>query len=178
MLATERFDLWRPRASDLDGLCALIADAETRRFLGPALPERQPQFDRLMRNAGSWALYGYGTFMVRERGLPDIVASCGVFHSLRGYGPQIGMDDVPEGGWIVRADWQGRGVAREVMDAVLAWFDRTHGPRRIACMIEDGNAASERLAARLGFVRYGRHEIIDGGEAVTLHLFERPGRGP
>jgi RimJ/RimL family protein N-acetyltransferase len=169
LLTTDRFDLWRPVASDLPQLCALIDDEETRRYLGPASAEKQPQFDRLMRNAGSWALYGYGTFMVRPHGADSIIAACGVFHSWRGFGHDVGMDDVPEAGWIVRRDWWGKRLAGEVMEAVLGWFDRAHGPKRIACMIEEGNAASERVAAALGFARYGAHVSDD----TKLMLFER-----
>ncbi|MGF7153999.1 GNAT family N-acetyltransferase [Novosphingobium gossypii] len=172
VLTTERFTLSRPAAADLTHLCALIDDEETRRYLGPASAEKQPQFDRLMRNAGSWALYGYGMFMVRPHGEDGIVASCGVFHSWRGFGPESGMDDVPEAGWIVRRDWWGQGVAGEVMQAALAWFDREHGPRRIACMIEEGNTASERLAARLGFVRYGSHMAEDVSPPVRINLYQ------
>lgn len=173
VLSTDRFTLSLPVAADLPQLCALIADEETRRYLGPASPEKQPQFDRLLRNAGSWALYGYGTFMVRPHGQNEIVASCGVFHTWRGFGPEAGMDDVPEAGWIVHRDWWGKGVAGEVMQAVLAWFDREHGPRRIACMIEEGNTASERVAARLGFVRYGGYEAQDERGSALLNLYER-----
>lgn len=58
------------------------------------------------------------------------------------------------------------------MQAALGWFDETHGPRRIACMIEEGNTASERLAAALGFVRYGRREPEAAG-GPGLNLYER-----
>ncbi|MET0587989.1 MAG: GNAT family N-acetyltransferase [Novosphingobium sp.] len=169
VLTTERFDLRPPARGDLDGLIALIADEETRRFLGPATADVKSQGERLLRNAGSWALYGYGTFMVRRHGEEQIIGSCGVFHSWRGFGQ--GMDDVPEAGWIIHRDAWGQGVAVEVMRAVLGWFDEAHGPRRIACMIEDGHTGSERVAAKLGFVRYGRQEPEDG--AAALNLFER-----
>ena len=35
VLTTERFELRPPAVGDLDGLIELIADEETRRFLGP-----------------------------------------------------------------------------------------------------------------------------------------------
>lgn len=173
MLTTRRFELYRPAPGDLPGLCRLIADEETRRFLGPADPAPQAQFERLLRNAGSWALYGYGSFMVRVRGETEIIASAGIFRSYRGYGEALGLDDMPEAGWIVRADHCGQGIASEVMDAVLAWFDEAHGPRRIACMIEEGNSASQRLAARLGFAHYADHEVADGPVPAVLGLYER-----
>lgn len=169
VLTTGRFKLLPPVAADLPDLIELIAHEETRRFLGPVSADAKSQADRLLRNAGSWALFGYGVFMVRRRGEAQIIGSCGVFHSWRGFGQ--GMDDVPEAGWIIHRDAWGQGVAGEVMHAALEWFDIAHGPRRIACMIEDGNTASERIAAKLGFVRYGRHEPDDG--TAALNLFER-----
>ena len=167
VLRTARFELWQPRVGDVPGLVELIAAEETRRFLGPADPSARAQFEKLLKNAGCWALYGYGTFHVRRPGDDAIVASCGVFHSLRGFGQ--GMDDVAEAGWIVHRDHWGQGVAGEVMRAALAWFDAVHGPRRIAAMIEDGHAASLRVAASLGFVPYGRQDDED----ATLILLER-----
>jgi hypothetical protein len=42
----------------------------------------------------------------------------------------------------------------------------------VACMIEQGHSASDRLARTLGFVPYGRHEAEDG---AVLVLYERGG---
>lgn len=172
LLITERFELWQPAASDLADLVRLIEGEDMTRFLGPARADAFSQFERLTRNAGSWALYGYGTFYVRRRGEAQIIGNCGVFHSWRGFGK--GMDDMPEAGWIVRQDCWGQGVAGEVMRAALAWFDETHGQRRIACMIEEGNVASEALASALGFARYARH--APESEGRPLNLFERAQR--
>ena len=44
------------------------------------------------------------------------------------------------------------------MRAVLPWFDEVHGAQRVACMIEEGHAVSERLALQLGFAEYARHQ--------------------
>ena len=170
VLTTDRFELWKPAAGDLDDLVHLLAGEDMTRFLGPARPTVLSQSERLLRNAGSWALYDHGIFYVRPRGESGIIGSCGVFHSWRGFGK--GMDDVAEAGWIVRQDWWGKGVAGEVMRAVIPWFDDTQGCQRIACMIEAGNTASERLAAALGFVWYDSHEPEDG-ERTVINLFER-----
>ncbi|KHK89672.1 GNAT family N-acetyltransferase [Novosphingobium malaysiense] len=169
-LKTERFELWKPVSGDLQDLVRLLEGEDMTRFLGPARPDPMSQFERLLRNAGSWMLYGYGVFYVRCPGEPQIVASCGVFRSWRGFGK--GMDDVAEAGWIVRQDWWGRGVAGEIMRTVLPWFDETWGKQRVACMIEDGNTASERLADALGFVRYDSHRE-ETGERTVLNLYER-----
>lgn len=168
VLTTDRFELWRPQLGDLPELYALTADDETRRFLGSFVPSEMDSFNRLHRNAGSWALHGYGTFMVRSKGEAEIIGNCGVFRSHRGFGPEYRIDDVPEAGWIVRRDWWGKGVAGEVMAVALAWFDAAHGRQRVACMIEEGHAASDKVAQRLGFVRYGTHQG-ESGPAVVLY---------
>ena len=96
------------------------------------------------------------------------IGNVGVFHSLRGLGEDF--DDMPEAGWVLRADKVGQGLAREAMTAALAWFEREHGRQRIVCMISPGNAPSIGLAERLGFVRMREARLPDG-EAVRL--FER-----
>ena len=169
LLVTERLDLRPPVRGDLPGLVELVAHEETRRFLGPLAPDTRNQADRMLRNAGCWSLYGYGSFVVRRKDEDRIIGTCGIFHSWRGFGQ--GMDDVPEAGWIIHREAWGQGLAGEAMRAIIGWFDKAHGPQRIACMIEDGNAASERVAARLGFLHYGRHEPEDG--SAPLNLYER-----
>ena len=168
LLTTTRLELWQPQVGDLADLYALTLDDETRCFLGSFAPSEMDAFARLHRNAGSWALHGYGTFMVRMRGSERIIANCGVFRSHRGFGAALGLDDVPEAGWIVHKDHWGAGVAREAMDAALAWFDKVHGHQRVACMIEEGHGASDALAGKLGFVRYGVHQP-EGGARLVLY---------
>jgi len=170
LLETARLELWQPQPGDLPDLFELTRAEETRRFLGTFVPSEMDAFNRLLRNAGSWALYGYGTFALRLKGTSRIVGTCGVFRSFRGFGAAQGMDDVPEAGWIVHQDHWGQGIAREAMAAVLGWFDQTHGRQRIACMIEQGHDVSDRLARTLGFVKYGSSQQHD--EAI-LTLYER-----
>ena len=154
VLVTERLELWRPQATDRAGLRALIEPGEVRRFLGGMDPDDHDVFMRLLRNAGSWALYGYGTFTVRERGRSEIVGNCGVFHSWRGFGR--GLDDIAEAGWIVGKGAWGKGYAREAMEAALGWFERELGAQPTLCMIEQGHRASEAVAAKLGYVAFER----------------------
>ena len=165
-LQTERLELWKPVADDLGAMFDIIAHEQTRRFLGPV--ERADHFLRFSRNAGSWLLYGYGGFMVRRRGSPELIGNCGVFHSWRGLGEDF--DDAPEAGWILRHDQVGQGLGFEAMSAALDWFDRSHGPRRVVCMVVAQNAPSIALAAKLGFTPM-RDAVLPDGDAVRL--FER-----
>lgn len=167
VLTTERLELWRPAAQDFRQLHAMMQSEETRRFLGSWEPSEADIFARLLRNAGSWELYGYGTFMVRAKGDPQIIGNCGIFHSWRGLGEDF--DNMPEAGWIMAEGQVGKGIAGEAMRAAYAWFDRVHGPCRSVCMIEPGNAPSIRMAEKLGFTRMREAEL--GG--APLVLFER-----
>ena len=172
LIATDRLELWPPAAADFAQIHTLTLGDEMRRFLGNHTPNEADSFSRLMRNAGSWALYGYGSFMVRRRGSTQIIGNCGIFRSLRGFGK--GLDDAPEAGWIIHRDAWGEGLAKEAMRAALAWFDAAHGPQRIACMIEEDNEVSVSVASALGFVRYDRHVLEDG---ATVYLYERIASG-
>jgi len=176
LLTTSRYELWRPRGpEDVEGLYRLVDDEETRRFLGPARAEPRDQWERLMRNAGSWSLYGYGVFHVRPHGSDEIAGSIGVFHSWRGLDPR--MDQQPEAGWVVRRDFWGQGVASEVMAAVLPWFETTHGAQRIVAMIQHGNVASERLAAQLGFTAFAEHTDPDDKQLTFYERQKTPSTG-
>ena len=168
VLTTDRLELWKPLPGDHDGINAINTDPRTLPFLGTWSPSPADTFARLCRSACSWALYGYGAFIVRRRGQPQIIGSCGIFHSWRGFAH--GLDDVPEAGWIIHPDHWGQGYAGEAMRAVMPWFDAAHGPQRIACMIDAGHAVSERLALQLGFIEYARHQ--QAGEKQVV-LYER-----
>ena len=167
LVTTERLELRVPARSDLWAMQAIVADPATHRFLGPE-QTRADHYERFCRNAGSWLLYGYGSFMLRERGGGELIGNAGVFHSFRGLGRDF--DDSPEAGWILRADRVGQGLAHEAMTAALAWFEREHGRRRIVCMIALGNESSLSLAARLGFEPMRDAKQPEG---ETVRLFER-----
>lgn len=167
-ISTERLDLWRPAARDHVELIKLLADDEVRRHLGSRPTGAVEEFNRLCRNAGSWALFGYGIFTCRARGGDEVLGICGVFHSWRGFGK--GLDDTPEIGWIFARKTWGQGIASEAARASLAWFDAAFPGRRVGCMINDTNLPSLAVAAKLGFVRYG--EEVDN--ETTLILLERP----
>ena len=92
-LVTERLELWLPRGSDLREMLAIVSVPRTSRYLGPADGPAE-HFTRFCRNAGSWLLYGYGSFILRLRGEPEVIGNCGIFHSWRGLGEDF--DDQPE----------------------------------------------------------------------------------
>ena len=167
-LLTERLELWKPQVADLHPMFEIVTHEETRRYLG-GHSTLTDHFMRFTRNAGSWQLYGYGMLMVRRRGGDGtLLGNCGIFHSIRGLGDDF--DDRPEAGWILSADSAGQGYAEEAMRAILSWFDDAFGSE-LMCMISMGNAASVRLAGKLGFAILREAKMPDG---KAVNLYRRP----
>ena len=59
---------------------------------------------------------------------------------------------LPKAGWVISPNWAGRGYATEAMRAVYAWFDAAMPGSNSFCMITPENAASIKVAERLGYV--------------------------
>lgn len=165
MIDTERLHLRPWRLDEFETFHALTESAAMRRFLGPEPPSREESFNRMIRNAGHWSLFGFGPLGLFDRETGSAVGSAALFRSLRGFGDDF--DRFPEAGWIVAERFWGRGYATEAMQAILAWFESEHGGGRTVAMISGGHSASERIAAKLGYARTREAEYK--GEPVGLY---------
>ena len=166
-LISARLTLRPPQLGDEAHLLAMITPEETRRFLGAFQPTKSDSFARHVRNAGGWALFGYSNFMAFETVTGDFVGSPGLFQFDRELGPHF--DGCPEAGWIIALEKAGRGYATEAMTAIHDWFDATHGRQRTVCVISPDNMASHRVAAKLGYTKFGESVL----ENDTVELLER-----
>lgn len=164
IVETERLLLCPPVIGDFENLHALTAAPEMREHLA-GFASVEDSYKRLLGNLGGWATFGFGTFSVREKSTDLYVGNCGLFRMMRGLGREF--DDHPEAGWIIAHSRWGQGYATEAMTAALAWFARAHGIGRTNCMIAPGNIASQRIAAKLGYIptRMAEHR----GEPVQLY---------
>ncbi len=170
VLSTERLTLTPVAVGDMDDLTALWADADfTRHIMGRGLSEEEVWF-RLLRDVGHWQVKGYGNWSIRETATGAYVGSVGVLDYRRDMTPPF---DAPELGWGVAPAFQGRSMAREALQAALGWTDQHRSEPRTVCMISPDNAASIRLAERVGYRPYGHADYK--GSVVTL--FERPKGG-
>jgi len=168
LLETRRL-LLRPLVID-DFEAYHAAVGEPPASAGPdAKPSREDSFKRLLANIACWNLFGFGTFAVIDRGTARLIGGCGLFRMERDVEPPL--DGSPEAGWGIDRQFHGQGYAHEAMTAALEWFDRTAGEPRSICMIDDGNLASEKLAAKLGYATCatGRYKDV----AVTIYARER-----
>ena len=153
ILTTERLVL-RPHVhADFEACYALWSDPRTVRFIGGVPATAQDAWFRLQRYGGMWALQGYGFWAVTDRASGAYVGNAGLMEAMRGV---EGLDGVPEAGWVLGPEIGGRGLATEAMRAVLGWADAHLEDGRTACIIDPDNAASLRVADKLGYREVGR----------------------
>jgi RimJ/RimL family protein N-acetyltransferase len=69
---------------------------------------------------------------------------------------KAGFHRLPEIGFILGADYWGRGLAREAVTAVIAHVFDERGVQRIEADVDPRNEPSLRLLQRLGFEERGR----------------------
>lgn len=145
-LETERLILRPPGEADLDGFAALYADAETSKYIGGPEP-RILAWRRLMSHAGSWALRGYAMFAVIRREDQAWLGFLGPWKPDGWPGNEIG--------WGFAKSAHGRGYALEGATAAMDWAFDALGWEDVIHTINVHNAASIRLAERLGSRRLG-----------------------
>lgn len=170
VLTTARLTLKPVTAEDFDDQLALWGDADfTRYVMGRSLGAEEV-WTRTLRDIGHWAVLGYGNWSMRMNDGGAYVGSVGVLDYRRELKPPF---NAPELGWGVGSAFQGLGLAREGLEAVLTWVDTELKAARTVCMIGLENAASFKLAERVGYRPYG--EALYHGNTVTL--LERPNGG-
>jgi RimJ/RimL family protein N-acetyltransferase len=140
VIETERL-LLRPLArADVDEFVALHADPEVARFVRRF--ERPEAEDRLRLVEREWAERGHGMLAVLDRLSGRFLGRVGLK-----YWPQL---DETEVGWVLRRDAWGQGYATEAARACLDWGFGNLAIPYLTAMIHPDNAASIRVARRLG----------------------------
>jgi RimJ/RimL family protein N-acetyltransferase len=137
------------RLDDLGEYAGLWGDPEVIKFLGGRPFTAEETWHRMLRNAGHWALMGYGYWIVRERVTERFVGEIGMANLRRQLEPALGED--PEAGWVLAPWCHGRGFATEAVLGVLRWGATALAAERVVCIIRSDHHASLRVAAKCGF---------------------------
>ncbi|HEY3265240.1 MAG TPA: GNAT family N-acetyltransferase [Actinomycetota bacterium] len=142
-ILTERL-LLRPFVPDDDDAMALVFDdGELLRFWGPPL-DRDAVRERIASNRARFEADDFARWAIVLWASGELVGDAGLTRT-----DVEGVEEV-ELGWVVRRDHGGRGIATE---AGGAWRDHAFGRLgldRIVSMISPENAASRRVAEKLG----------------------------
>jgi RimJ/RimL family protein N-acetyltransferase len=118
-----------------------------------------------------WRAHGFGPWAIRD--LRDDGFLGGAELRFAGAGIEGITQDEVEAGWWVTRERRNQGIASEAMQAAIGdLWDRTDA-ESVTAYIEDGdNAASRRLAVKLGFVARGQGRGRSG-EPMTVYELRR-----
>lgn len=150
---------------DLDGIASLFGDAEALVLWGGPL-DRDGARDWIERNMARYDTHGIGRCAIVLRETGELVGDCGLIPTV------VEGADVVELGWVVRRSHWGLGIATE---AGAAWRDfgfEVLGLERIVSMIVEANAASRRVAEKLGFTV--ERVATWGGLSHLMYVLTRP----
>jgi RimJ/RimL family protein N-acetyltransferase len=167
MLETERLVLAPPSLTDFEDSYAMSSDPDVAQFIGAKPATRESAWTMLLRSIGHWSVFGYGIFTVREKENGRFVGEVGLAHFSRGLGELF--DPFPEAAWVLATSSHGKGFATEAVVAAHDWMMRQHRPIRTVCIIHPDNAASVRIATKLGYTSCGHAEYRDASPI----MFER-----
>lgn len=151
---TARLVLRKYGRRDQDFLHRMVADPETFHFSHRGAMSSEESWSLLLRHLGHWQLFGYGVFAILDKTTGEFLGETGVCDFRRSLGADF--DFFPEITWSIVPAAQGRGYATEAAAAALEWLEREHRRKRTVCLIHEGNAASIRVADRLGYQPFER----------------------
>jgi len=164
VIETERLRLRPHRLSDKDTHIAMWADDRVTRFIGGEPRAPDVSWGKFLGSAGLWPVMGFGYWVFADKATDALIGQGGLSYFCRGI-PEL--EGLPEAGWAFDADHWGAGLATEAMTAILGWADANLDAPEIRCIIDPGNAASEKVGMKLGFQRIGDSDALD--HVVTIY---------
>lgn len=151
-LETERLRLRLPEERDLDALARMHADEPTMRYMGGTL-DRAQTWRSIAMFLGHWQIRGYGLFAVEDRADGTLLGRVGFIRPEGWPGFEIG--------WLIGVEYQGRGYATEAATAALDWCFEQLEENHVISLIHPDNAASIRVAEKLGERPEGETRVRD-----------------
>ncbi len=114
---------------------------------------------------GHWHVRGHGMWLIEVRDTQRLVGHAGLPHWFGSAGMEVGYALHPSA-------W-GEGFATEACRAVLGYAHHTMGARDVLSVIHPENAASMRVAERLG-ARWRGREHLSKGLALRVYVHPNP----
>ena len=149
VLTTDRLSIRAPGAADLPAMLAFLGSDRASFYGGPM--DADAAWHKYSAYVGQWTLRGYGMFAITLRDSGETIGMAGPHH------PDHFAE--PEMSWLVTdAAHEGKGYASEACRAVLAHLFDDLGWTTTISYIHRDNAASRKLAERLGATRDSGHK--------------------
>ena len=161
-LETQRLILRAFCEADLNAYAEMCADPEVMRYIGNGQPlSRSESWRNIAMMLGHWQLRGYGMWAVEEHSSGVMIGRIGCWQPEGWPGFEIG--------WTLRRAYWGRGFATEAARAAMNHAFGELKQSHVISLIRPENAASRRVAEKLGEKLEGTTEIF-GGEAVVYEI--------
>jgi RimJ/RimL family protein N-acetyltransferase len=161
-LATPRLRLRAFQPGDLAPLAAIHADPQVMRYVGDGRAQTREQTWRSMAtHLGHWRLRGFGNWAVVERATGRLIGRAGLWQPEGWPGLEVG--------WLLARDRWGQGLATEAGRAALDYAFGTLGAEHVISVIHPDNAASVRVAEKLGEA-FEQAREVNGHPAVVYGI--------
>lgn len=161
ILYTERTMVREITLEDLDELYALYDGEGITDYTEPLYERQKEEAYTSSYIAYMYYYYGYGMWIVRDRKTGALVGRAGIEHR------DIGNEVLMELGYLIGKQYQNKGYATEVCEAILAYAKEEIGISELHCFIHPDNHASLHLAEKLGFQMA---EQFDSEKEELMHL--------
>lgn len=168
-LTTDRLTLAPLSLDHWEAYAVAWADERMTAFIGGKPRARQESWVKFTQAAGLWSLLGFGYWAFLDRATGTFLGNGGLARFERGIDE---LEGYPEAGWAFVPDAWGRGLATEAIGAALAWAD-TALKAEVRCIIDPGNVASQKVAAKLGFQHFANNDSTIG----LVGVYRRPQAG-
>lgn len=162
-IETERLILRMWREEDLESYAEMCADPEVMRYLASKPMTKSEAWRNMAMVIGHWHLRGFGMFAVEERATRELVGRVGPWLPDGWPGLEVG--------WSLRSKFWGRGFATEAARASINYAFTELDQPHVISLIHPENAASIRVAERLGETVEGATEIV--GVKVRVYGIDR-----
>ncbi len=150
------------RQGDFEPLAKLSADPEVMRYLGDGKPQtRVETWRNLAGFLGHWELRGYGLWAVEEKATGEFVGRIGLLNPEGWPGLEVA--------WTLARERWGNGFATEGARAAIRHAFEVLKANHLISIIHPDNAASVRVALRVG-EKLERHIEFFGVERLVYGI--------
>ena len=143
LLESERLKFRLMRLDDLDALMKMFTDPETMKYYS-GLREREETLRWIEKNRKSYRTRGIGKWAVVHKETGELAGHVGLVPQ------EVEGEDEVEVAYMIRRDLWGQGLASEAAIAVRDFGFRRKKFERLISLINPENAASIRVARKIG----------------------------
>lgn len=148
ILETERMKVRETIPEDVDEFYRIYSDPSITYFMENLYADREMEIEYVKAYAKQvYAFYGFGLWTVLDKESGWVIGRAGL-NVREGY-------DLPELGFVIDVDHQGRGYAFEVCTAVLDYAENVLEFDAVQAFVDKNNLVSIRLLEKLGFAFAG-----------------------